>query len=110
MEYKMTVTANENDEDVFRLSSGNGFSQDIVLTSSESATDLKKLFSVLLTALINDGSANVKYEDTPTYKNNMYKEVCQEYVEVLALEISNARTRLVEDGLLEDDPEEEQTE
>lgn len=106
----MTVTTNENDEDVFRLSSENGFSQDVVLTSSESAMDLKKLFSVLLTSLIDKGDVNVKYEDTPTYKNNMYKEVCQEYVEVLASEINNAKSRLVEDGLLKDVPQEEQEE
>ena len=108
MEYKMTVTTNENNEDVFRLFSDDDFSQDVVLTSSESATDLKKLFSTLLTSLINDGSTNVAYEDTPTYKNDMYKEVCQEYVKVLTLEISNAKTRLAEDGLFDEIPEEEQ--
>ena len=38
------------------------------------------------------------------YKNGMYKEVCKEYVGVLASEIESAKTRLIIEGFIKADP------
>ena len=104
MRYTMTVRTNAAGEDVFRLSSENGDDFDVRLTDAEDAIALKHMFSEILSSLLRDKEVSVSYEDTEDYKKGMYKEVCKEYVDVLASEIESAKTRLITEGFIKADP------
>lgn len=96
----MTVRTNSEGKDVFRLSSENDNGFDVRLTDAEDATALKHMFSEILSSLLQDEEVSVSYEDTKDYKNGMYKEVCKEYVDVLATEIESAKARLITEGFI----------
>ncbi len=101
MNYRMTATTNDSGEDVFRLFKEDNSWLDVGLTTDEGTLELKRMFSEILTSLIRDGEAEISYIDTSSYKNGMYKEVCEEYVKVLAAEVEAAKKGLGEEGLLE---------
>ena len=94
----MTVTKNDDDNDVFRLLEDDAVKAELPLDSASGTEGLRQMFATLLEDLI-EGDVSISYLDTPDYSVGMYKEVCKEYVAVLQNEINDAATKIEEAGL-----------
>ena len=93
----MTVTANENNQDVFRLNTEPEYI-DVVLTEENGTNDLKKLFERLLQELFKD-DVEITFIKTDGYKTKIYEDVCREYITVLNQELIMARQKILEEKL-----------
>jgi len=73
------------------------FHEEIVVCLNEESgqSELKTVFSVLLTELIQN-SVKLEYIENKEYKVGLYIDVCQEYVKDLNREISNVRKNMPE--------------
>lgn len=94
---EMTVTTNENFQDVFRLKTEPEHI-DVVLTEDNGTNDLKNLFARLLQELFRD-DVEVEFVKTDRYKTRIYEDVCREYVSVLSQELITARQKILEEKL-----------
>ena len=98
-EYKLTATTNSSGEDIFRLLLDGDPVIDISVKKNEGGAELKKMFSILLTSLVQEPIA-VSYVETPGYSVGMYKDVCREYAIALGREIEQATEKVSSEGLL----------
>lgn len=96
MDIKVTVTTNEQNDDVMRF----GLSEpiDISLTGTDGTKQLKELFSSLMHLLIED-EVCLSFIKTEGYGTKMYEDVCKEYLDVLNDELIAAREQAKAQGL-----------
>ncbi len=73
------------------------FEEEIVVSLNEESgqSELKTLFSVLLTELMQK-TVKLEYIENNDYKVGLYIDVCQEYIKDLNREISNVRKNIPE--------------
>jgi len=71
------------------------------LTDVQGVNDLKDLFVEILSNLIL-GDVSVELQDSSEYENQMYKEICEEYIIELNKDIAEARKNLILEGLIEE--------
>lgn len=96
MDVKATVITDEQGQDVMRFM----FEQpmDVSLTGTNGTKDLKELFARLMGLILKD-DVQVTFEKTSGYENQMYVDVCSEYVRALNKELTEAREKVKREGL-----------
>lgn len=67
----------------------------VCLNSEQSQNELKAVFTVLLSELINH-SITLEFENRPDYRAGLYIDVYKEYVKDLNREIENVRKQIPE--------------
>jgi len=70
---------------------------DVRLTSTDGAKDLQVLFVELLKLLIND-QVEISLIENPDYKNQMYFNICTEYILDLNKDLAEAKCEIKELG------------
>jgi hypothetical protein len=70
----------------------------VKLTDTQGSNDLLNVFVAILKILVAE-DVSVQLIDNPSYTNQMYKDICAEYIAELNNDIKEARKSLLSEGL-----------
>jgi len=92
---KMTALKLPDESEVFRLKTDTPI--DVVVTDDAGTEQIQNMFIYLLDKLISN-DVEIEFEKTPDYGNEMYENVCKDYIQSLNRELKEAREALIKEG------------